>query len=457
MNLHDMSVAEAGRAIQKREVDSVALVKALYARIKRLDPSLQAWVTLDEERALATAKALGDELRTKGPRGPLHGVPLGVKDIYYTKDLLTTACSTQYLEFVPTYDATSVARLKEAGAIILGKCVTAGLSDGDKSALTNDYPYNPWDRERNAGGSSNGSAVSVAARMVPGALGSQTGGSVLKPSGYNGVVGLKPTYGRISRYGVIPRVWTLDTMGIIVRSVEDAALVLQTIAGHDPNDPGSSTVPVDDYVSGLKGKNGRPPRIGLIKDYFYNESTAEVRHHTDGLIDRFRHAGATVQEVKLPKSFYLDISAHSVVNAVETASFHGARWRQDPSAYPPNMRRTIETGLLVPGATYLNAQRARREFRMEMNPIAASYDVLITPTLGEGAPRDRSNIGSGNLQGSWTSCGLPAITLPSGLDGNGMPLGLQVVGAAFTEAKLLAVASWCEALIGWNHRPKGYD
>ena len=318
--------------------------------------------------------------------------------------------------------------------------------------LTNDFPYNPWNRARNAGGSSNGSSVAVAARMVPGAMGSQTGGSVLKPAAYNGVIGLKPTYGRISRYGVIPRVWTLDTMGVIARSVEDTALVLQAIAGHDTNDPGSSTAPVGDYVAAL-GHAKRPPKIGVIREWFYDESKEHVRKHTDAVVEQFRKAGATVSEVKLPKSFHIDLAAHSIVNAVETASFHGHRWSRDPAAYPPSMRRTIETGRLVPGSIYLDAQRARRQFRMDMAPIAAQYDIMLTPTLIEAAPPERNGIGAGPLQGPWTSCGLPAITLPSGLDHDQMPLGIQLVSAPFQEERLLAAAAWCEAQLGWKARP----
>ena len=228
MEPRDLTIAQASQAIAGGKLSPPELMESLLEQIRELEPSLKAWVTLDEEAALRSARDAEAEISSGGPRTPLHGIPIGVKDIYYTKGVLTTAGAPQYRDFIPGYDATSVAKLKDAGAIILGKAVTTQFADGDPSPT-----FNPWHREHTPGGSSSGSAVAVAARMCPAALGSQTGGSTLRPAIYNGVVGLKPTYGRISRYGVVPFAWSLDTVGIIARTVNDTALLLQAMAGHD--------------------------------------------------------------------------------------------------------------------------------------------------------------------------------------------------------------------------------
>ena len=236
-----------------------------------------------------------------------------------------------------------MAKLKDAGAIILGKAVTTQFADGDPSPT-----FNPWDLEHTPGGSSSGSAVAVATRMCPAALGSQTGGSTLRPAAYNGVVGLKPTYGRISRYGVVPFAWSLDTVGIIARTVNDTALLLQAMAGHDPNDASSSLEPVEDYVSGLAAQID-PPRIGVIRQFYYETASEEVGRHTDEVVRSLEKAGAAVSEIKLPDSFHLHEAARSVVINVDAAAFHQRMYNQNPDDYGPHLRRIIEVGMLVPG------------------------------------------------------------------------------------------------------------
>ena len=233
-DLHDLTVVGAARAIREREVSAEELMSALLARCGELEPELRVWVTLDEDAAIDAARLRDRELAAEGPRGPLHGVPVGVKDIYYTRGVKTTACSAILADFVPDYDSTAVAKLRQAGAIIMGKTVTTEFACGDPPPTRN-----PWNHEHTPGGSSSGSAVGVIAKMFPAALGSQTGGSVLRPAAYNGVVGLKPTFGRISRYGVVPVSASLDTMGHYSRTVEDTALLLDAMSGYDSNDPGS--------------------------------------------------------------------------------------------------------------------------------------------------------------------------------------------------------------------------
>ena len=242
---YQMTASQLARRVRARETSPVEIVESLLARMDSLEPQLRAWVYVDRETVLADARQRQQELDTLPEVGPLHGVPIGVKDIFYTAGIPTTACSKVYQDFVPSFDAASLALLKQAGAIMLGKTVTTEFACLDPSDTKN-----PWNPAHTPGGSSSGSAVSVAVGMCPAALGSQTVGSVLRPASYNGVVGLKPTYGRVSRHGVVPVSWSLDTVGWMARSVEDAALLLQVMAGPDPNDPVAARFPAGDYLSG---------------------------------------------------------------------------------------------------------------------------------------------------------------------------------------------------------------
>ncbi len=447
MELHRLGLAESGRAIHEGEISSYRLVEALLERIERLEPQLKAWVTIDREGALAAASSLDNELESSGLRGPLHGVPVALKDIFYTKDLKTTACSPIYQDFTPPYDATCVARLRDAGMVVLGKTVTTEFATSDPSPTRN-----PWNAEHTPGGSSSGSAAGVAARMCAGALGSQTGGSTCRPAAYNGIVGLKPSYGRISRHGVIPVSWSLDTVGILVRSVEDSALLLQAMSGHDPADPGSSTAPVEDYVVGLDALPDKP-RLGLIREFFMEVCYPEVYEHTESVAQALANAGAVVEEADLPESFETCFPSHHIVMNVECAAFHEANFKARPDDFGPKLRANIETGMLVPAVHYVQAQRHRRHLSVDLNALAARYDALIMPSTPTPAPRDLDTTGDPVFQRPWTSAGLPTVSLPSGLSSSGLPLGVQLAGTRFGEPKLLAVARWCERVMGFDLEP----
>ncbi len=451
MKPRDMTISEASAHIATGALSPVTLMESLLERIRALESSLKAWVTLDEHGALDAARVAKREIESSGPRGPLHGIPVALKDIYYTRGILTTACTPQYANFVPDYDATSVARLKDAGAIILGKAVTTQFASGDPSPT-----INPWHPEHTPGGSSSGSAVAVASRMCPAALGSQTVGSTLRPAAYNGIVGLKPTYGRISTHGVVPLAWSTDTVGILTRSVQDAAIMLQAMAGHDDNDPNSSTAPLDDYVAAVNAQT-TPPRIGVVREFFYDNAQEDVRLHTDGVVDKLRQAGAVIQEVKLSAGFHDHEAARNVVVSVDAAAFHRRMHAANPDDYRPFIRQTIETGLLVSGVDYVQAQRVRQQFRRDAEAMLSDVDVLLTPATPSAAPRDLITTGTPVFQGGWTSSGLPAIAIPSGLDGQGMPLGIQLVGAPFAEATLLSAARWCEGVLGVELTPPGLE
>ncbi len=434
VQVHELTVTQAAALVRQRQLSPVELVEALLARASALEPALRVWVTLDAEGALKAAR----ELERHGPRGPLHGIPIAIKDIYYTRGLRTTACSPIYADFVPEYDATTVALLRKAGAIIMGKTVTTQFACGDPPPTRN-----PWNAAHTPGGSSSGSAVGVAARIFPAALGSQTAGSVVRPASYNGVVGLKPTFGRISRHGVIPVAWSLDTMGTFTRTVEDAALLLNVLAGHDPNDASTSASPVPDYTKALASLD-RPPRIGLLRQFFYDRADAETRQRTDAVVERLGRQGARVEEIRVPSDFDTLLAAHRIIMTVEAAAVHQASFSARPDDYAPNVRGVVEAGMLTPAVAYVQAQRLRRRFRLEMERAIQPFDVLLTPTTPTPAPRDLSTTGDPVFQTPWTACGFPAITLPTGLSASGLPLGLQLVAAPFAEERLLAAARWCE-------------
>ena len=446
-----LTIAEAAQQIRQRTLSPVTLAQSLLERIDVLDPALRAWVTIDREEVLDTARELELELDRTGPRGPVHGVPVGLKDIFYTAGMKTTACSPIYADFVPDYDATSVARIKQAGGIILGKAVTTEFASSDPSPT-----LNPWNPAHTPGGSSSGSSVAVATRMCPAALGSQTGGSTCRPAAYNGIVGLKPTYGRISRYGVVPVSWSLDTVGILVRTVMDAALMLQVMAGHDPNDPGSANQPVPDYVQQMEAQGG-PPRIGLAKGFFDKQSTPEVRSHTQEIVRQLAQAGAGVEEIGLPESFATAHTCQRIVSNVEAASFHEEAFRRRADEYGPRIRSAIEMGMLIPGVRYVQAQRLRRQFRRDVIEMVKQVDVVLTPATPAPAPQGLDTTGDPAFQVPWTSSGLPTIVLPSGLSQSGLPLAVQLAGLPLKEGRLLGAARWCETVLGANLSPPDFS
>ena len=352
---------------------------------------------------------------------------------------------------MPDFDATSVAKIKEAGGIILGKAVTTEFATSDPSPT-----FNPWNPEHTPGGSSSGSSVAVATKTVGAALGSQTGGSTCRPAAYNGIVGLKATYGRISRYGVVPVSWSLDHVGILARTVEDAALMLQVISGEDENDPGSASEPVPDFLKQMSDHN-RAPRIGIVSDYYAEKSTPEVWSNTQDAIKQLKDAGAEVAELNLPDSFNTAHSAHWIARIAECAAFHEQFHADRAEDYGPRIRSGMEMGMLVPATKYLQAMRLRRQFRQDMVQTVGKVDVLLTPATPAPAPKDRNTTGDASFQVPWTSSGLPTVTLPSGLSEAGMPLAVQLGGLPFEEGKLLGIAKWCETAIGVQLAPPNYS
>jgi aspartyl-tRNA(Asn)/glutamyl-tRNA(Gln) amidotransferase subunit A len=443
---HTFTITAAAEQIHTRQLSPVDLVRSCLQRIDQLESRLQAWVTIDHEGALAAAQRCEEEIRRGQYRSPLHGIPIGIKDIFYTAGLKTTAGSPIYADFVPDYDATAVRRLKEAGAIILGKAQTTEFA-----ALAPSSARNPWNLEHTPGGSSSGSAAAVAAAMCPGALGSQTYGSTIRPAAYCGCVGLKPTYGRISAFGVFALAWSLDHVGLFARTVTDIALLLQALAGDDSQDPACEQVPVPDYAKALNDL--KPPRLGLVRDFFLEKATDETRKHVEAVAERFARAGAQVEEIRLPASFVGEPEAHFTMLYAESATSHREAYAQHKARYSPQMQDLIEKGQRVTGIEYVEVRRHQQRFRHDMNALCRTVDALLTPSAPAPAPRGLTSTGDPSFNGPASFSGLPSLGLPSGMSVDGLPFGIQLMSAAFAEERLLATGKWCEAVLDFRQIP----
>ena len=463
-DLHLLTIAELGRLIRSRQVSPTELTRSFLERIDRLDPTLGAFVTVMADTATAEAEAAEAEIAQGRYRGPMHGMPVAVKDIIYTEGVLTSAGSRVLADHVPEYDSTIVERLRGSGAVLLGKLNLSEFAVGG----TIDHPYgtprNPWNLDRSAGGSSSGSAVAVAGGLCAGSLGSDTGGSIRGPSAFCGTVGLRPTYGRVTRHGVVPMSWSLDTVGPMTRTVEDCAIMLQAIAGHDERDSSSSAEPVPDYAESL-GAGHAQVRVALPSATFeYEGLDDEVRTGVMSAVDSFAELGADIDEVSLP------ISAHSgavflATADVDAATFHMEWLKTRGDLYDWSTRTRLESASLTPATTYIRAQRARTLVKNELMSALEDHDVIVLPASPTLAPPIAQSTGSpgGYYQGrldlgrrQYTSpaalAGLPAISVPCGFSDSGLPIGVQIIGRPFAEADLLRIAHRYEQAAGWSDR-----
>jgi aspartyl-tRNA(Asn)/glutamyl-tRNA(Gln) amidotransferase subunit A len=422
MNPDALTLAAAARAIRDGTLSPVDYVKALFVRIDEAEPSVHAWVTLDRESVLTEARQCETEARSKKLRGPLHGIPIGVKDLFYTKGLRTTMGSPLFHNFVPGEDSRAVAKLKEAGAIVLGKTVTTMFANLDPGPTRN-----PVNVAHTPGGSSSGSAAAVAARMCPAALGSQTVGSVGRPAAFCGVASIMPTQQRISLRNIWPLAWSLDHVGMMARSAEDLEIMLGVM----------SESPV------AKTERRPPYRIGVIRDFFYKHAADEARVLNDKLAEKLGAAGFQVEEARLPGIFEV---ANAVVRTIirsETASVHGQLFPPNRETYAPKIRAMVETGMLVPAEEYVRARRVRRKYQNEMMRLFQKFDVLMTPAAPGTAPGPETT-GDPVMNGPWTLADFPTMTLPHAKGANGLPIGVQLSGPPMHEGLLLAVAKAVE-------------
>ncbi len=454
----DLSIAEAGRALRDGRVTAAALTEAALARLDALNPGLHAFVTVTRDRALADA-ARADALFARGvDKGPLQGIPYGLKDIYATAGIRTTCHSSLLADNIPAADCAVEEKLRAGGGVLLGKLGTFEFAIGGPSL---DLPFpparNPWNRDHVTGGSSSGSAAAVAAGLVRMAMGSDTGGSIRGPAALCGIVGLKPTYGRVSRRGVFPLAYSLDHCGPMTWSVEDAALTLQAIAGHDPLDPASADVPVPSYAAEL-GKDLHGVRIGYARRFFIDnpflkpEATAAL----DGAAQHLGRLGAVVDEVDLPPFELFDACAQVILFA-EAYAIHEADLKTRPQAYGRYAYQRIAAGAVLSAADLVQAQRLRRELTTRVSGVLRDREALLAPTslstaaafseFGEDVARS-----GGVLTNPFNVTGSPALAIPIGFGANGLPLGAQIVGRPFDEATVLRIGAAFEAAAGVTHR-----
>ena len=454
-----LTIAQAGPLLRDRELSPVELVRAYLDRIEAQDGQLHAYVTLLPERALGQAREVEAEILRGNYRGPLHGVPIGLKDLYDTAGILTTAMSRVTPDRVPTEDATTVARLNEAGTILLGKLAMHEFALGgpDDTSL---FPpaRNPWNPDHIPGGSSSGSGTAVAAGLCMGALGSDTGGSIRGPASMCSIVGIKPTYGRVSNYGVVPLSWSQDHCGPMTWTVEDNALMLQALAGHDPKDPTTSTAPVPDYSAGLKD-DIRGLTVGVPRRYFY-EAGPDVEPETIDAIEKalevMAELGATVRDVDIPhveQSRY----ANQTIMMGEAFAYHEHNLKTRRQDFGEMVRDRFLLGGLLTISDYVQAQRVRRLIKQEMAEVLREVDVLVTPTSPKPAAAFEGYSGSTTLTGPsftgpFNASGLPAISVPGGFSSQGLPIGLQIAGKPFDEATVLRVAYNYEQAARWFER-----
>jgi aspartyl-tRNA(Asn)/glutamyl-tRNA(Gln) amidotransferase subunit A len=435
-------------------LSSVELTQAAIKRIDRLNGTLKAFITVTADIALQQARSADSELMAGRHRGPLHGVPVALKDLFLTRGVLTTCGSVIHRDFVPDEDATVVKRLRDAGAVMVGKLNMHELAYG----ITSNNPHfgavrNPWNTEQIPGGSSGGSGAAVAAGIVYAAMGSDTGGSIRIPAAYCGTVGLKPTYGRVSRYGAMPLGYTLDHMGPLTRSVRDAAHVLNAIAGHDPADPSSSRRPVVDYVP-EDGCSIRGLRVGFPERFFYEHLDPDVESAVRGAAARAKSLGAELKPVRVADMEAINAAARVVLLA--EASSHLEPHLEHRGRFGPDVLALLDQGRLVPAVDYVNAQRLRRRLRAEFDLVWKEVDCLFVPAVPNTAPKigetkvqiggreEDVRLAATRLVRGINLLGYPALSMPCGLGSNGLPIGLQIVGAPFDEATILRVGAALE-------------
>jgi aspartyl-tRNA(Asn)/glutamyl-tRNA(Gln) amidotransferase subunit A len=456
-------LTELAPLLEGREISPVELAQEALQRIEQYDPQLNSYITVLSEAAVEAARGAEREILDGEYRGPLHGIPLSIKDLFATKGVRTTAGSRVLENWIPDHDATAVERWVEAGAIILGKTNTHEFAYG----VTTDNPFfgptrNPWDPEKVPGGSSGGSGAAVAASLCTASLGSDTGGSIRIPSAVCGVVGIKPTYGRVSRNGAIPLAWSIDHVGPLAKSVEDAAILLQALAGPDPRDMASAGEPVPDYRQELTGEV-RGLRVGLPEQYFFEHVDPEILAAVRAAIRLLEGLGAEMISVSLS---HLDLCSamEAHITLAEATSYHERHMRTRVEDYGEGVRIDLEAGRYLLATDYVKSQRARTLLKQVFAEAFEKVDVIVSPTLPAFPPViGEVYVQSGDIREHvvdaflrfnipYNLTGLPAISVPCGFGSNGLPIGLQIAGRAFDEQTVLRLAHAYEARTDWHLR-----
>ena len=451
------SILEVSQRLRQREISPLELAKDCLAKIEKLNPVLNAFITVTAEPALQQARQAETEIQHGGWRGPLHGIPLGLKDLLDTAGIRTTAASALFRDRIPTQDAEVVRRLRNAGAVLLGKQNLHEFAYGGSSMIGYyGEVHNPWDPAHVAGGSSGGSAAAVAAGLGYGAIGTDTAGSVREPAAQCGVVGIKPTFGRVSARGVIPLSPSLDHIGPIARTVSDVAVLLQAIAGFDPEDANSVDVPVPHYVAALEVRL-TSAHIGVPRKFFYDGLDGEVSAAVERALEVLKNLGCQIREIDL------EVPTDRTLQAAESYAYHRMFIEKSPELYQPETLRRIRSGEGISEAQLEDARRNLAAARREIQSVFSTLDFLVTPVVPIPAPplaelkehpdllRPRELILLRNTR-PFNVWGLPAISIPCGFAAGGLPIGLQIAGPAWAETGILRLAFAYEQASVWHKR-----
>jgi len=456
--LTGLTITEAARAFRARELSPVELTRACLRRIEALDAKLNAFVTVLPERALAEAQEAEGRLAAGRARGPLDGIPFALKDLFETAGVRTTAGAKILADYVPQRDAACVRRLNEAGVALLGKLNMHEWAYGVTTAVSHFGPcHNPWDLDRITGGSSGGSAAALAASVCLGSLGSDTGGSIRMPASLSGVVGLKPTYGRVSKRGVIPLAESLDTAGPMARNVEDAALILQAIAGADPEDPTTSDRPVPDYAAALKG-DARALRVGVPRQDAFPNATEDVVRGIEEALRTLADLGAILVDVAAPWLLEAAVIWPKIAGP-EAAYYHLQNLEQRPQDIAEPVRNRLLAGRNVLAVDYLRGLKTQRRIKDEVARLFQDIDLLVTPATPATATLIADELAATGRESHihrftapFNITGQPAISLPCGFDPQGLPIGLQIIGRPWEEETVLRAAHAYEQATDWHRR-----
>jgi len=440
-NLHSLSASDAVHLIRQGAIDSAQLVEACLVRVRETDTQVQAWAFLDPDHALAQARAADDLKRQGLPIGPLHGVPVGVKDIFDTADMPTEYGSVLYAGRTPSRDSAAVAMLRAAGAVIIGKTVTTEFATQAPGKTRN-----PHDPDHTPGGSSSGSAAAVAAGMVPLAIGSQTNGSVIRPAAFCGVLGFKPTHGLIPRHGMLTLSRTLDHVGLFARTVHDLALLAGQLVGYDGRDPDTRPRARIPFAEVAAEEPPLPPMLAFVKTPHWERADGETKEAFGELIE---HLGDRVEEVELFPSAAEAWQWHQTIMEAEMAANLEREWKEGRDRLSGSLRAQLERGREVRAVDYQRAvARIPRIYESFVELFEQRYDAILTPAASGTAPKDLASTGDPSFCTLWTLCGMPAVSLPLLQGTNGLPLGVQLVGPRDGDARLLRTARWLAAAVG---------
>lgn len=457
-----MGISHISEQLCRRFVSPVELTKDCLQKIDKLNPKLNSFITVTGESALAEARIAEAEIQAGHWRGPLHGIPIALKDLIDTAGVRTTAASALFRDRIPSEDGEVVRRLKAAGAVFLGKQNLHEFAYGGSSLVSYfGAVHNPWEPQHIAGGSSGGSAAAVAAGLSYAAIGTDTAGSIREPAALCGVVGLKPTYGRVSARGVIPLSWSLDHVGPLTRTVTDSALLLQSLAGYDLADPHSANVPVQNYVEALKAPT-RHLRVGVPRTFFYDDLHSEVTSAIDEALALLSHVTAETREVSLV------VPADRTLQSAESYAYHASFVEKSPELYQPETLRRIQSGKNVSAEDRARLAAELQELRRRASQIFEAVDVLVTPTVPIPAPTVAELIDNPDLlrprellmlrnTRPFNVWGLPAISVPCGFTTEGLPIGLQIAGPPWEEQRVLALAHAYEQATDWHTRKPNLD